>query len=110
MKVSAVVRDLMLFSRIESAARVAGAELKRVDAPHDVAPDADLVLVDWSEREPEWPDILRARVSGRVVLFGPHVDRAAHAEARAAGLGPVVPRSRLIQRMTDALQAIAADA
>ena len=33
MKVAAVVTDLMLYSRIESAARVAGVELARVDAP-----------------------------------------------------------------------------
>jgi hypothetical protein len=31
-----------------------------------------------------------------VVLFGPHTDLAAHAEARAAGLGPMLARSKLL--------------
>jgi hypothetical protein len=95
MKVAAVVSDLMLFSRIESAARVAGAELARVDSPSDVPADADLVLVDWSAREPDWADTLRA-AAGRVILFGPHTDLDAHAAARGAGLAPMWARSRLM--------------
>ena len=95
MKVAAVVSDLMLFSRIESAARVAGADLARVDSPSDIPPDADLVLVDWSARQPRWADALRA-ASARVILFGPHTDLDAHAAARDAGLGPMWARSKLL--------------
>ena len=95
MRVAAVVSDLMLFSRIESAARVAGAELARVDSPADLPADADLVLVDWSAREPDWADALRARAASRLILFGPHTDLEAHAAARDAGLGPMWARSRL---------------
>ncbi|HJP71435.1 MAG TPA: hypothetical protein VJ975_06930 [Candidatus Limnocylindria bacterium] len=101
MKVAAVVRDLMLFSRIESAARVAGAELARVDAPIDVPADADLVLVDWSAREPDWADALRARTASRVILFGPHTDLEAHAAAREAGLGPMWARSKLLTTLPE---------
>jgi hypothetical protein len=96
MKVAAVVRDLMLFSRIESAARVAGVELARVDAPSDIPPDADLILVDWSAREPDWADALRALSGPRVIVFGPHTDLEAHAAAREAGLGPMWARSKLL--------------
>ena len=95
MKVAAVVSDLMLFSRIESAARVAGAELARVDSPSDVPADAELVLVDWSARQPDWADTLRA-APGRVILFGPHTDLDAHAAARDAGLAPMWARSKFV--------------
>ena len=95
MRVAAVVTDLMLYSRIESAARVTGIELARVDAPAAVPADADLVLVDWSARRADWADPLRGH-AGRVILFGPHTDLEAHADARAAGLGPMWARSKLI--------------
>jgi hypothetical protein len=98
MKVAAVVSDLMLFSRIESAARVAGVELARVDAPVDLPADAELVLVDWSARQPDWADALRG-VSGRVILFGPHTDLEAHAAARDTGLGPMWARSKLLSSL-----------
>lgn len=102
MKVAAVVSDLMLFSRIESAARVAGVELARVDAPSDVLSDADLILVDWSAREADWADALGA-LTGRVIVFGPHTDLDAHAAAREAGLGPMWARSRLLSSLPDVL-------
>ena len=100
MKVVAVVGDLMLYSRIESAARVAGAELARVDSPSDIPADAELVLVDWSARDRAWADVLRALTSPRVILFGPHTDLEAHAAARAAGLGPMWARSRLMLQLS----------
>jgi len=98
MRVAAVVADLLLFSRIESAASAAGASLVRVDDPSGVPPDADLVLVDWSVREPSWADALRASrdAGARVILFGPHTDLDAHGAARDAGLGPMLARSKLV--------------
>ena len=99
MRVGAVVSDLMLFSRIESAATSSGATLVRVDSPSSLPPDLDLVLVDWSAREPDWTDALRAIVGARVILFGPHVDLDAHAAARAANLGSMWARSRLLKSL-----------
>ncbi len=95
MRVAAVVDDLLLFSRIEAAARVSGAELVRVDDPSALPGDAELVLVDWSARRDSWADALRAH-PGRVILFGPHTDLEAHAAARDAGLGPMWARSKLV--------------
>ena len=97
MRVAAVISDLMFYSRIESAAMAADADLMRVDSPADVPADVGLVLVDWSARQPGWADALRAlRSAGaRVLLFGPHVDLDAHAAARDAGLGPMIARSKL---------------
>ena len=105
MKVAAVVTDLMLYSRIESAARVAGVELARVDTPHDIPPDAELILVDWSAREPGWPAALRRRPGARVLLFGPHTDLEAHAAAREAELGPMWARSKLLSSLSSVMSA-----
>ena len=102
LRVAAVVDDLMLYSRIESAARVTGASLVRVDDPSSLPADAELVLVDWSARGDSWADALRAH-PGRVILFGPHTDLEAHAAARAAGLGPMWARSRLLTSLGELL-------
>jgi hypothetical protein len=99
MKVAVVMSDLMLFSRIESAATAADASLIRVDTPADLRGDLDLVLVDWSARRPDWVDGLAAwhgQSASRLVLFGQHTDLEAHAAARAAGLGPMWARSKLV--------------
>ena len=107
MRVAAVTSDLMLFSRIESAATAAGASLVRVDSPADLpsAADLDLVLVDWSARRPRWADALaRAATSEvRIILFGQHTDLEAHGAARTAGLGPMWARSKLITEMSSLL-------
>lgn len=111
MRVAAVITDLMLFSRIEAAASVTGAALVRADSPHLIPaePAADLVLVDWSARADDWADALtawRGRVpTGRLVLFGPHTDLDAHAAARAAGLGPMWARSKLVAELPTLLSA-----
>jgi hypothetical protein len=103
LRVVAVVRDLILASRIEEAARGSGASYRRVDSPAQLPAheEVDLVLVDWAEREPGWDALLSAwhasREQPRLVLFGPHTDLAAHADARSAGLGPMWARSRLVR-------------
>lgn len=99
MRVAAVLSDLLLFSRIESAAAIAGAELVRVNSVAELPEGVDLILVDWSARQPDWADALRARTSARVILFGPHTDLEAHADARAAGLGPMWARSKLVAEL-----------
>jgi hypothetical protein len=103
-KVGAVVDDLMLFSRIDAAAAAAGATLVRVADPAALPSGLDLVLVDWSAREPRWADALRASGSRRVVVFGRHTDLEAHAAARAAGLGPMWARSKLVAELPRLLQ------
>jgi hypothetical protein len=106
MRVAAVISDLMFYSRIESAARTMGASVLRVDRPADVPVDGydrpELVLVDWSSREPSWIDPLRVlRGAGaRVILFGPHTDLDAHAAAREAELGPMWARSNLLGHLS----------
>lgn len=98
MRVAAIVSDLLLFSRIDAAATEAGASLVRLDTPSGLPDDVDLVLVDWSARQPGWTDALAA-ARARVILFGPHTDLEAHAAARAAGLDPMWARSRLVAEL-----------
>jgi hypothetical protein len=100
MRVAAVMGDLMLYSRIDAAAAAAGASLVRLDAPDRLPDDVDLILVDWSARAPGWADALRRRpTNARVILFGRHTDLEAHAAARAAGLGPMWARSKLVAEL-----------
>ena len=101
MRAGAVIGDLIFFSRIAAAADDAAIELVRTDDPTQLPAELDLVLVDWSARRPGWGDALRSRRAGRVILFGPHTDLAAHADARAAGLGPMWARSKLIAELPD---------
>jgi hypothetical protein len=90
----------MTYSRIEGAAAAAGASVVRADDP-DALPDDpfDLLLVDWSGRADGWASRLGARRDARIVVFGPHTDLEAHAAARAAGLGPMWARSKLVAEL-----------
>lgn len=97
-------RDLIIGSRIAEAAARAGADLLRCEGIADLPDPAqvDVLLVDWADREPEWgPGLAAWRAAGgdrtpRIVVFGPHTDLEAHAAARAAGIGPMMARSKLI--------------
>jgi hypothetical protein len=102
MRVGAVIDDLMLYSRIDAAARQAGAQLYRVSSPATLPDDLDLLLVDWSARQADWADALVASTA-RVILFGRHTDLDAHADARVAGLGPMWARSRLVRELPSLL-------
>jgi hypothetical protein len=103
--VALLARDLMIASRIAAAAERAGVPFTRVDDPSALPPagTVDLLFVDWGDRASDWgagisnwcanaPESARPRV----ILFGPHVDLEAHAAARAAGLGPMLARSKLV--------------
>jgi DNA-binding response OmpR family regulator len=108
MRVAAVMSDLMLFSRIDAAASAAGASLVRIDSPHDLpgADEVDLVLIDWSARDADWADVLASWRNGsgvRLIAFGRHTDLEAHAAARAAGIGPMWARSKLLAALSEVL-------
>jgi hypothetical protein len=104
-KVVLLARDLMIATRIADAGARAGTSVLRLDDPADLpsAHDVRLLLVDWGDRRPGWSEALvrwcaNAPESARprVLLFGPHTDLVAHADARAAGLGPMLARSKLL--------------
>ena len=111
MRVGAVIDDLMLFSRIDAAAAASGAVLVRASEPSALPGDLDLLLVDWSARRPGWAEALRPRTgTARVILFGRHTDLEAHADARAAGLGPMWARSKLVAELSSLVNRDAPDA
>jgi len=98
-------RDLIIASRITAAADSAGVAVTRIDDPADLPPPSGirLLLVDWGDRGPDWGERISAWCASapesarpRILLFGPHVDLEAHAAARAAGLGPMRARSKLL--------------
>lgn len=101
MRAAVILPDLLLFSRIEGAA--GSASILRVDTPAELPATAsfDLLLVDWSAREPGWEVVLHERRAqgSRVILFGPHTDVDAHRAAAAAGLGPMWARSKLLSSL-----------
>jgi hypothetical protein len=111
-RVIAVTTNLLLYSRIESAAAGAGAPIRRVDDPSELPPadDVDLVLVDWTELEADRRRLLadwhaRARETDpRLILFGAHTDLQAHEDAKANRLGPMWARSRLVRELPQLLR------
>ena len=105
MTVALLARDLIIASRVEVAATRAGASLARFEDPDDLPPATAvrLLLVDWGDRDSDWGARITRwcanapqSVRPRVVLFGPHTDLVAHAEALATGLGPMLARSKLL--------------
>jgi hypothetical protein len=108
--VAIVARDLIIATRIGDAARAAGHEALRVEAPGELPPPSEVtaVFVDWAARDDAWADQLRpyreAERSGagpRLVIFGPHTDVAAHRAAREAAIGPMIARSKLVADLPD---------
>lgn len=108
--VAIVARDLIISTRIGEAATAAGHDVVRVDEPGQLPPAEDVAVafVDWADRRPDWGAALTAWTSAvnyrpRLVVFGPHTDLQAHAEARRAGIGPMVARSKLASSLGDYL-------
>lgn len=106
MRALALVDDLLMFSRIDAAARDAGVSVERVGAPSQLpAPDeVDLLFVDCITNIGEWgSDLVAWRAEGagavRVIAFGSHTDLDAHAAVRALGFGPMWARSRLVREL-----------
>ncbi len=47
-------------------------------------------------RSPRGKRVLLPNADPRLILYGPHTDLVAHAAASAAGLGPMLARSKLV--------------
>ena len=100
MRVCALVADLMDRSRISGT--VPGVVFVR-----DVSAcaDADVVIVDLAKSGGDVGALRAAAPAAKLVCFGPHVDEASAAAARADGADVVLPRSRFFH---DPAAAIAA--
>jgi len=95
----ALVSDLMFSSRISAEARAAGSPLKIVRQPAQLGDlDGRLLIVDLNQPGAIAAAAAWAKMRGRpVVGFVSHVDAAAIAEARAAGLATIMARSKFVE-------------
>ena len=106
MRVLALVTDLMFGSRITSeakAAGVAGQILRKPEALESAEGDlllADLNLPGAASAAAKWA----GGEGRRVVGFVSHMDSAAIAEAREAGVQEIMARSRFVQILPDLLR------
>lgn len=112
MRATLISSDLLTISRLESAAARAQHALETIADPGRLTLDGEqshLILVDWGARQASWGTELQRLIAGapsaaRVILFGPHRDLTAHAEARAAGLGPMMARSKVFADLPSLLE------
>ena len=106
-----LVRDLMFSSRIAAAARAADVPLTLLrdparlsSAPTPPTPAArlivDLKLPGGIDAAARWKQCSPGR---QVIGFVSHVDADTIARARAAGIDPVLPRSRFVEILPDLL-------
>jgi hypothetical protein len=106
MKVLALVTDLMFGSRIAAEAKAAGSVVQILRKPEQLdAADGELLLADLNlqgaaEAAAKW-----AGGGGRrVVGFVSHMDAAAIAGAREAGVEEIMARSRFVQVLPELLR------
>lgn len=106
-KALAIVADLMLGSRVETALTAAGHEVRLTPAIAEASgiEGVDLVVADLDCEQPE------ALVGlGKPVLgFYQHTDVDTRDAAKAAGIDLAVPRSRLVREMPELVDRLLAE-
>ncbi len=107
-----VSSDLMFGSRVSSTAKSLGVPLKIVANP-GVLPEvlddqSRLVIVDLSQPGLDLGalvETVRTKAAGcRIIAFGPHVNEAMLASAKAVGCDAVMPNSQFNQSMGELLR------
>jgi CheY-like chemotaxis protein len=107
--------DLIFTSKVTGTARALGLEVKAArDAPALLAlarqTSPSCVLIDLHNAGLDLP-VLLAELKAicpsppRVVAYGSHVEAATLHAARLAGCDPVLPRSRFVEELPEALPA-----
>jgi hypothetical protein len=89
-RILGVVSDLMLASRVEGSLTAAGHEV-RIEPTLPAEPMADVIVCDLDVADPE--EVVATGVPA--LGFYSHIDVDTRRRAEAAGLQPVVPRSRM---------------
>jgi hypothetical protein len=103
-RVAAIVPDLMLASRVQESLRAAGHEVLAVASPA-AAVDADAIVCDLDAI-----DAAEVVAAGLPALgFYSHVDVETKRRAEEAGLGLVVPRSRMARELPQLLEKLLSD-
>jgi CheY-like chemotaxis protein len=110
---AAVVEDLMLRSRVASAAKAVSVEVRFVSSESQIAaldPAPRLVIVDLNGRRIDGVALvgrLKAdpRLAGiRILGFVAHVDGDTVSAARAAGIDEVMARGAFVDRLPELLR------
>lgn len=96
-RVTALVSDLMLASRVEASLRAAGHEVTVKAVPDAEAAAADLIVADLEDVDAEAVVAIGAPTLG----FYSHVDVETRRRAEAAGFDLVVPRSRMARELPE---------
>jgi hypothetical protein len=107
MRVLALVTDLMFGSRISAEAKAAGTAVQILRKPQQLdAAEGDLLLADLNLEGAAVAAANWANKEGRrVVGFVSHMDAAAIAAAREAGVQEIMARSRFVQVLPELLRA-----
>jgi len=107
MKALALVTDLMFASRIAAEAKAASAQLQILRKSEQLAEaEGELLLADLNldgaaVAAAQWS----TKTGRRVVGFVSHIDSAAIAAAREAGVQEIMARSRFVQVLPELLRA-----
>lgn len=99
-RIAALVRDLMLASRVRSSLEAAGHEVEQDPSVPDELDGIDLVVADLDVVEPEALSDLGLPVIG----FYAHTDVETKRRADEAGLAMAVPRSRMARELPDLVE------
>lgn len=102
-RVVAVVSDLMLASRVQESLRAAGHEVSVAPSLPDSV-EADAIVCDLDTVDPA----AVAATGVPAVGFYSHVDVEMKRRAEAAGLGMVVPRSRMARELPQLVESLLA--
>jgi hypothetical protein len=92
-RVAAFIPDLLFGSNVLGALQAAGHEVRLVNGPVQTG-DADILIVDLTADPSERLEQIRG-ADVKTLAFYSHVENEVRAQALAAGIDLVVPRSRM---------------
>ena len=99
-RITAIVADLMLASRVQTSLQAAGHEVELDSSLPDELDGLDLVVADLDAVAPE-----RLGDAGVPVIgFYQHTDVDTKKRADAAGLAIAVPRSRMVRELPELVE------
>jgi|ERR671918_2471465 hypothetical protein len=99
-RIAAIVRDLMLASRVRTSLEAAGHEVEQDSSVPDELDGVDCVVADLDAVPPERLSELGVPVIG----FYQHTDVETKKRADEAGLTVSVPRSRMVRELPELVE------
>lgn len=99
-RITALVGDLMLASRVQTALEASGHEVEMDSTVPDEFDGVDLVVADLDAVPPEQLGELSVPVIG----FYQHTDVETKKRADEAGLAMAVPRSRMVRELPELVE------